>query len=125
MLKSGHIFDTYQEFILFLFIHLASADYSFKANEIEVILNKMEDYFPEVDDTDSLYNIFINLKDEYEDLNDEEINQIIFDNYHKHKNEGGSKDRILIDLHEIISADGYIHEQETRVLEHLKSLLKL
>jgi hypothetical protein len=52
-MEKQHIFDQYQEFILFLLIHVGNSDYSLKSAEIEVILSKMEDYFPDIEDIDS------------------------------------------------------------------------
>lgn len=123
-MNSEHLFDTYPEYLLFLFIHTANADYSFKGAEIDVILSKMEIYFQEDRTNEGLQNTFLKMKDEYDKLSDTDIRQVIYSNYRKFSIHGNNKDRIFIDLHEIISADGYIHEDETRVIEELKSLLK-
>lgn len=123
-MNANHEFDTYPEYLLFLFIHTANADYSFKGAEVDVILNKMEVYFQEGETTEELHDLFVKMKDAYDKLGDYDIKTIIFNNYKKFSGKGGNKDRIFIDLHEIISADGYIHEDETRVIEELKILLR-
>lgn len=120
-----HIFGSYQEFILFLLIHVGNSDYSLKGSEIEVILSKMEDYFPEIDDMDILRSKFVSLKDEYDELSDTSINHLIYHNYLSYKNDSINADRIVNDLQEVIMADGFIHDQETKTMETIKKLLNI
>jgi uncharacterized tellurite resistance protein B-like protein len=120
-----HIFNEYQEFILFLLIHVGNSDYSLKSAEIEVILSKMEDYFPDVEETDELRSTFVNYQDNYQELNDSDINHIIYSNYLHYKDKAINANRILNDLNEVIMADGLIHEMETKTLESLKKLLNI
>jgi uncharacterized tellurite resistance protein B-like protein len=118
-----HLFETYGEYILFLFIHVANADFTVKGTEIDVILQKMEDYFPEIESEDELRDMFVRLTSEYDNLNDSDINNVIYSNFKKFEASHAATSRILVDLHEIINADGYIDESETKVLEDLKNLL--
>lgn len=122
-MEKDHIFAKYEEFILFLLIHIGNADYSLKGAEIEVILSKMEDYFIDIDDTDELRSKFIQFKDEYEELSDSVINNIIYSNYlHFNKKEIHAT-RIINDLQEVIMADGFIHDMETKAFDQVKKLL--
>ncbi len=120
-----YLFTDYQGFIIFLLIHIGNSDYAMKGSEIEVILSKMEDYFPEVDDMDMLRNRFIFLKDEYEEMSDTDINHLIYHNYLKFRDQRINTERILNDLQEVIMADGLIHEKETKTLETIKKLLDI
>lgn len=124
-MNKNHLFESYGEYILFLFIHVANADFAVKGVEIDVILQKMEDYFPDIEDEEVLRNLFVKLTDEYDTLNDTDINHVIFNNFMKFKTSNANTSRILVDLHEIINADGYIDESETRVLSDLKKLLEI
>ncbi len=120
-----HIFDQYQEFIIFLLIHVANSDFSLKAAEIEVILGKMEDYFPEIEDMDELRSKFINVQDNYNELNDSDINHLIYHNYLNFRDKEINTMRIVNDLQEVIMADGLIHERETKAFESIKKLLNI
>ena len=120
-----HIFEQYQEFISFLLIHVGNSDYSLKTSEIEVILSKMEDYFPEIEDTDELRTKFVSFQDNYESLSDSDINHIIYHNYLHYKDKEINANRIMNDLNEVIMADGLIHDMETKTLESLKKLLNI
>jgi uncharacterized tellurite resistance protein B-like protein len=120
-----HIFKNYESFILFLLIHVGSSDYSLKGSEIEVILSKMEDYFPDIEDMDQLRSKFVALKDEYEEQSDSDINHIIYHNYLHYKNDRINANRIMNDLQEVIMADGFIHDMETKTIEAIKKLLNI
>ncbi len=120
-----YLFKDYQGFIIFLLVHIGNSDYTMKGSEIEVILSKMEDYFPEIDDMDTLRNRFIFLLDEYAKMNDSDINHMIYHNYIKFRDQKINSQRILNDLQEVIMADGLIHEKETKTFESIKKLLDL
>lgn len=124
-MEKHHLFNNYESFILFLLIHIGSSDHSLKGSEIEVILSKMEDYFPDIEDMDDIREKFITFKDEYEELSDSDINHIIYHNYLHNKNNNINADRIINDLQEVIMADGYIHEMETKAVEAVKKLLNI
>ncbi len=124
-MKKQHIFNVYQEFILFLLIHVGNSDYKLNSEEIEVILSKMEDYFSDVEDIDQLRNKFIAYQDVYQELSDSDINHIIYYNYLHFKEKQLNADRIMSDLQEVIMADGLIHEMETKTFEAIKKLLNV
>lgn len=118
---SVRLFENQEEFILFLFIHIASADFSVGHSEVDVILAKMEDIFPvELD----IHDYFIIMKDYYDKLNNDTIEKVIVENFRKFKLGLSNTDRILNDIYEIISADGIIQETETAVIDKLRKMLK-
>ena len=116
-MNKEHIFKKCEEFILFLLLHIANSDYSLKLEEIEVILAKMEGYFPDVEDTDKLRSTFVSFEDAYQELSDSDINHIIYYNYLHYRDERINAERIMNDLIEVILADGLIHERETKTIE--------
>ena len=120
-----HIFKQYQDFIIFLLVHIANSDFSMKGAEIEVIISKMEDYFPDVEDLDKLRSKFVNIQEAYESLNDSDINHLIYYNYLGFKDTAVHPERIVNDLQEVILADGLIHERETKTFESIKKLLNI
>ncbi|GAA5028143.1 hypothetical protein GCM10011506_15270 [Marivirga lumbricoides] len=120
-----HIFKQYQEFIIFLLVHIANSDFTIKGAEIEVIISKMEDYFPDIEDLDKLRSKFVNIQEAYESLNDGDINHLIYHNYLTFKDTAIHPDRIVNDLQEVILADGLIHERETQTFESIKKLLDI
>jgi len=113
-------FNTYEAFLLFLYLHIASADYKVQASEIDVILNKIQYMFSE--DTD-LVKMFISQKDQYDRMSNEVIDETIRRNLHTYCENQQKADRIFSDLFEIITADGLIHETETQAIEQIRRLM--
>ncbi len=114
------LFETQEEFILFLFLHIANADFSVGQSEIDVILTKMEDIFPvELD----IHELFISMKDYYDKLENADIERVIVENFKKFKLGLSNTDRILNDIYEIITADGIIQETETAAIDKIRSLI--
>lgn len=124
-MNKHHIFKQYHDFIIFLLVHIANSDFSMKGAEIEVIISKMEDYFPDVEDMDTLRSKFVNMQEAYEALNDTDINHLIFHNYLNFKDTEVHAERIMNDLQEVILADGLIHERETKTFDSIKKLLDI
>lgn len=124
-MNEHHIFKQYQDYIIFLLVHIANSDFSMKGAEIEVIISKMEDYFPDVEDLDKLRSKFVNMQESYEALSDSDINHLIYHNYLNFKDTEVNAQRIVNDLQEVILADGLIHERETKTFESIKKLLDI
>lgn len=116
-------FDRYEEFLLFLLIHIANADHMFKLDEAIVILAKMEDLFDTTDGVDKLLGIFMQMQDEYDSLSNEEIIKVIQSNFQKFDIQEEMADRLFNELYEVVNADGHIHENETKAIERIKQLI--
>ena len=84
-----------------------------------------KNYFPDIEDMDQLRSKFVSLKDEYEELSDSDINHIIYHNYLNYRNDKINANRIMNDLQEVIMADGFIHDMETKTMEAIKKLLNI
>lgn len=116
-------FDNYEEFVLFLLIHIANADHMFKLDEAIVILTKMEDMFDTDQGVDKLLNIFMQMQDQYDGLSSDQITVVIKENVDKFKIKGDLADRLFNELYEVVNADGHIHENETKAIERIKKIV--
>ena len=123
-MSTTHIeFKSYEEFVLFLLIHIANADHMFKLDEAIVILTKMEDMFDTEDGVDKLLSIFMQMQDSYDQLKDDDISGIIKSHLVKFKITQDNADRLFNELYEVVNADGHIHENETQAVERIKKLV--
>ncbi len=113
-------FDQYVEYLIFLFLHVAHADFTVKSSEINSIISKIDKNFPEAPDPHSL---FLDIKDMYENLNDDEIESTVVSNLHKFDGEL-QPEKVIRDLHDIIASDGLIMENELKLFKKLKSMLR-
>ncbi|HAA15489.1 MAG TPA: hypothetical protein DCE41_28815 [Cytophagales bacterium] len=116
-------FEKYEEFLLFLLIHIANADHMFKLDEAIVILTKMEDMFDTENGVDKLLSIFMQMQDNYDKLSNDEISEVIKENLVKFDIKDDLADRLFNELYEVVNADGHIHENETKAIERIKKLV--
>jgi len=116
-------FEKYEEFLLFLLIHIANADHMFKLDEAIVILTKMEDMFDTENGVDKLLSIFMQMQDNYDKLSNDEISDVIKLNLAKFDIKDDLADRLFNELYEVVNADGHIHENETKAIERIKKLV--
>ncbi|MEL6536242.1 MAG: TerB family tellurite resistance protein [Bacteroidota bacterium] len=116
-------FEKYEEFLLFLLIHIANADHMFKLDEAIVILTKMEDMFDTENGVDKLLSIFMQMQDNYDKLSNDEISDVIKINLTKFDIKDDLADRLFNELYEVVNADGHIHENETKAIERIKKLV--
>ena len=116
----GQAYDTYQEFILFLYIHIANSDYKFKIVEKEIILDKMKRLFPfQYDYKKFLSDITAN----YKALSQEEKESVLINNFKKFSTLNLDTEAILGDLLDIIYSDDEYHELEKEEFMKLRGLL--
>jgi len=120
-MNSQHIYTSFKDFILFLYVHMAYADDHFDETEEDVILKKMGRLFPKEENQIPKYEQF---KNDYKKLNSEDIDQLIqsnFDNF-SHVN-FSDKYRVYREMYDIINADGVIDESETEAMDKLKKII--
>lgn len=122
-IKPNQAFDKYEEFLLFLLIHIANADHMFKLDEAIVILSKMEDMFDTDNGVDKLLSIFMQMQDDYDKLSNDQILEIIKNNFGQFDIKDEMADRLFNELYEVVNADGHIHENETKAIERIKKLV--
>ena len=119
-MKSKFTIDSYEEYLLFLYIYLANSDYSIHHVEISTIISKMEHLFPEVSD---LEDLFIEVKDKFETLDVSEMDNVIKENFIKYKSRLQNPERFFNDLFDIIVSDGIIQDYEMEAFDRIKILL--
>ncbi|MCC5921304.1 MAG: TerB family tellurite resistance protein [Cyclobacteriaceae bacterium] len=120
-MSSNFTLNNYNEFLLFLYIHISESDFTAQRKEVELILEKMEFIFSENEDH---YDIFMNMRENYEKLNFEEVEKVIMQTYDRYKLQYDKmSDKIFKDLYEIVLADGHVDQFETKALNRLKELI--
>jgi hypothetical protein len=112
--------DSYERYLVFLFIYIGYSDFHLHKAEIEVILHKIEFLFPPNID---IYEELITATDYYESLTDEEIVRVVDDNFKLFYPELKKRGRIINELYDIIVADGIIKEEELAILDNFKERL--
>ena len=113
-------FESYKDYIIFLYVHIAFADGSIQDEEKELIEKKLSRYFDSKDEIDEKLEAMLL---DYQS-NTEPIDSIIKRTVKKYSNiEFFKKYRIFKDLYEIIECDGVIHSTETQALKKLESII--
>ena len=117
------IHQTFADFVLFLYIHMAYADGFFHPKEKELILEKMGKLFPS--EPDPIKKLDRAEKD-YLHMDPEKVADVIHDSF-KHFNQVKftQKYKVYTDMYDIVEADGKIDESETTALEALKRIIDL
>jgi uncharacterized tellurite resistance protein B-like protein len=117
------IHNTFADFVLFLYIHMAYADGFFHHTEKELILEKMTKLFP--NETDHRTKLERAEKD-YLHLGTDKVSIIIFDSF-KHFNQVkfAQKYKVYTDMFDIVHADGKVDESETEALDALKKIIDM
>lgn len=120
-MAQDNYFSDFNDFTLFLYIYMASADGSIDSTEVDVIKSKMPKLFPNVEVDEK----FQRSRKEYESYSPDDIDKIIHLNFEKHKEKSfTSKYKIFSDLYEIIIADGIVDFQENQSIQKLKSIIE-
>ncbi len=114
-----HIADA-PRFYLFLFVHAAYADFQMHSQEIRYILEKLKELF---DESVDVYEEFLTLKDHYESLSDNEIDDLISANFPKHVG-SETHQNVLSWLSGVIQADGVVKESELKFFAKVKAILE-
>ncbi len=114
-------FHRLEDYILFLFLHLASVDGSLHPNERETILEKMNELFPENSQVEEKLNT---LDAEYRKLGPATVEELLTESWPTFSPMAQElKNKIYVDLFDIINSDARVNEEETRVLKIFKPWL--
>ena len=117
------IHNSFEDFILFLYIHMSHADNSYDPAELGAIKTKMSALFPEEKDMERKLYTAIR---EYNDFDKTKLREVFegsFKYFSKTENERLVK--VINDLSEIIQADGKIDQEEESMLRAFKQLVDL
>lgn len=115
------IHSTFEDFLLFLYIHISRADNNYDPKEMEVIQEKMKGLYPSKTDFDK--KLYLTLR-EYKNFDKSKLPELFSDTL-SHFKAGKDKATIFADLSDIISADGKIQPTETNALDALKQTLDI
>lgn len=115
------IHDTFADFVLFLYIHMAHADGEYHPSEVEAIKEKLPKLFPNERDIDSRYESGLK---KYKGVKPDDIKALIHDTFfHFDHVKFSQKYKIYTDMFDIVHADGKVHEAEERALRELKEII--
>lgn len=120
-MNSKRELNSYQEYLLFLFIYLANSDFSVHILEIDTIYSKMKDLFPRESDLGVVYK---KIKGKYDDLELEEIESLIEENFKIFKAQISNTEQLFEDFFDIITSDGIVQDYEIEALDKIKRLIK-
>ena len=114
------IHKTFEDFLLFLYVHISRADSNYDPKEMAVIQEKMKGLYPSKVDFDK--KLYLTLR-EYKEFDKSKLNDL-FVNTIKHFRAGKEKEKIMSDLSDIVNADGQVQTTETTALESLKKVIE-
>lgn len=118
------IHNSFADFVLFLYVHMAHADGDFHETELSMVREKMPKlYHPEEVDLDVKLKKVI---DEYNSIEKSELNKLFRDTFDHFRNvRFDQKYKVYTDLYDIIKADGKVLEAETKALKELKEIIDI
>jgi uncharacterized tellurite resistance protein B-like protein len=117
------IHNNFQDFVLFLYIHMALADHYLHPAEESVILEKMGKIFPTEENPKKKFDDAVK---HYESLSHEQAMKIIRDTFkHFDHVKFAQKYKVYTDMYDVINADGKVEEAEKIALEALKDVINL
>lgn len=117
------IHDSFADFVLFLYIHMAYADGIYHPAEKEVIADRIPKLFPEEAD---IAGKLARAEKQYSSVDKTKIDTIIKDTF-KHFNsvKFAQKYKVYTDMYDNIHADGKVEESETKALNQLKDIIEM
>lgn len=117
------LFNTFSDFVLFLYVHMAHADGEYHPSEQEVILQRMPKLFPTEKDAKRKLDQCLT---EYRKIKTGEVKTMILNNFqHFDHIRFSQKYKVYTDMFAIVHADGKVHEAEERALKELKDIIDL
>lgn len=115
------IHDTFADFVLFLYIHMAHADGEYHPSEEKAILEKMPKLFPKEGDPQSRLKKAV---EQYRGVDDSSVRMVIQDTFlHFDQVKFSQKYKVYTDMFDIVHADGKVHEAEEKALKELKEII--
>ncbi len=113
----------FQDFILFLYIHMAVSDGSLHSSEEQVILSKMTKLFPGETDPKKKFEMAVK---EYRSLDPTITMNVIRESFiFFDKVTFAQKYKVYADMYDIVNADGKVEESEKHALDGLKEIIDM
>lgn len=115
--------NSFADFVLFLYVHMAHADGEFHDLEKGVIVDKMTRLFP--NETNPLARLQATL-DQYRTFDKANMRTLLKDTFAHFTNiKFSQKYKVYTDMYDIINADGKVDESETKALNALKEIIEI
>ena len=116
------IHNSFADFVLFLYVHMAHADGDLHVTEVKVIKEKMTKLY-QGEDLDKKFSAAL---DEYNAFDKKNLNKLFHASFaHFETVKFAQKYRVYGDMYDIIYADGKVVEAETRALDELKDIIDI
>lgn len=115
--------QSFPDFVLFLYVHMAMADGGIHVTEENVILEKMNKLFPPEKDKNHLLKESIA---HYKTIAPDSILPSIRETFQYFDQvKFPVKYKVYTDMYDIINADGVVDEAETKALDSLKKIINI
>ncbi len=113
----------FQDFVLFLYAHMALCDGSMHENEELVILDKMAKIFPGEPDPKKKLTTAVA---EYKSIDPALVNTVIRDSFKFFDQvKFAQKYKIYTDMYDVVNADGRVEESERKALNSLRDIIDM
>ena len=113
----------FQDFVLFLYVHMSMSDGTMHSSEEQVILTKMAKLFPDESDLKKKLQLVLT---EYRILDPAMTMPVIRESFkHFDKVTFAQKYKIYADMYDIVNADGKVEEPEKQALTDLKEIIDM
>lgn len=117
------IHDTFADFALFLYVHMAHADGDLHITEVKVIKEKMLKLYPGITNADAK---FTEAMEQYDAFDKSKLNKLFHASFaHFNTIKFSQKYHVYGDMYDIIYADGKVLESEKKALDELKEIIDI
>lgn len=117
------IHQSFADFVLFLYVHMAHADSDFHETEMSVIREKMAKLYPKENNMEGKLNDVLK---QYHAFDKNKLRILFRDTFDHFPNvKFAQKYKVYTDMYDIINADGKIDESETRAINELKGIIDI
>jgi len=117
------VHDSFNDFVLFLYVHMALSDGSLHASEELVILDRLTKLFPQEGNPKKKFDLAVSA---YHEVDKATIDEFIHHSF-KHFNtiKFAQRYKIYTDMFDIMHADGKVADAEQVALNTLKKIIDL
>jgi len=117
------IHQSFADFVLFLYVHMAHADSDFHQTELGVIREKMSKLYPFESNLEERLEAALK---EYQTFDKNKLKLLFKDTFNHFTNvKFAQKYKVYADMYDIINADGKIEESEAAALQELKEIIDI
>lgn len=117
------VHESFNDFVLFLYVHMALSDGTLHPNEEVVILDRLTKLFPQEGNPKKKFDDAVAA---YKDFDISTLNEFIHYSFkHFHTVKFAQRYKIYTDMYDIMHADGKVADAETEALDTLKKIIDL